>query len=560
LAAPGPLQGQARRGAGAVKFRGIQDESIAIRGTGGDHIRRRGAGPTHARRGEARAGCRQEDRVLFDYDVIVIGGGAGGATFAFACARAGKSVLLLERGDRTAGDGPSHDEKATLIDKGPYDDREVDVNGTARRLYMGGILGGGTSLYGGALIRPSDQDFQPGRFYGKRIPRSIWEWPISYADLEPYYTEAERLYGVAGCGDEDFGPLRKPARGYPGVPLPLHPLNQRMIAANRDHGLRPFRLPLAIDSSRCLQCGVCAGYVCPTGARASSSDLLERAAARGYRLKVQTGVEVERLVREPGTGSTLVAGFERRTGRRFVYRARRYALAAGALGSSVLLMKSGLDHPLVGRNYMMHLSTIVAGIYPKTTGAESAFVKQVGFADFYFGTKKYPHKLGIVQSLAVPGPLMAKKVSPLMPDPLRQFLRQRILPLAGIVEDLPNPANRVTLGPNNKPRLSHKYSRYDLARRRRLTPHVARILKRSGAVYCIARHYTSDEHVAHQCGTLRFGHDRAHAVLDQDCRMYSNPDVFAVDGSFLPTSLGVGPGLTIMANALRVAATVAAEV
>ena len=179
---------------------------------------------------------------------------------------AGKSVLLLERGDRYPADGPSHDEKAILIDKGPYDDREVDVNGRARRLYMGGILGGGTSLYGGALLRPSEQDFQPGRYYRDRIPRAIWEWPISYDDLEPYYTEAEQLYGVAGCGDDDFAPLKKPARGFPGAPLPLHPLNQRLMTANRKRGLRPFQLPLAIDSSRCLRCGACAGYVCPTGA------------------------------------------------------------------------------------------------------------------------------------------------------------------------------------------------------------------------------------------------------------------------------------------------------
>ncbi len=101
----------------------------------------------------------------YDFDVIVVGGGAGGATFAYACARAGKSVLVLERGNRDLATSPSLDEKATLIDKRPYDDREVDVNGTAKRLYMGGILGGGSSLYGGALVRPSEQDFQPGRYY-----------------------------------------------------------------------------------------------------------------------------------------------------------------------------------------------------------------------------------------------------------------------------------------------------------------------------------------------------------------------------------------------------------
>jgi choline dehydrogenase-like flavoprotein len=146
-----------------------------------------------------------------------------------------------------------------------------------------------------------------------------------------------------------------------------------------------------------------------------------------------------------------------------------------------------------------------------------------------------------------------------MPQPVRQFLRQRILPLVGLIEDLPNPANRVTLGPENQAMLAHRYSRYDHARRKHLTPHIARILKRAGAVYCLSRGRYAPEHVAHQCGTLRFGRNPAHAVLDPDCRLFAYPDVFAVDGSFLPTSLGVGPGLTIMANALRVAAKVVAE-
>lgn len=495
----------------------------------------------------------------YDYDVIVVGGGAGGATFAAACAGAGKSVLLLERGERYPADGPSHDEKAVLIDKEPYDDRKVDVNGKARRLYMGGILGGGTSLYGGALLRPSEQDFQPGRYYGNRIPRAIWDWPISYRDLEPYYTEAEQLYGVAGCGEEDFGPLQKPALGFPGAPLPLHPLNQRLIAANRKVGLHPFRLPLAIDSSRCLGCGACAGYVCPTGARSSAARLLESASRQGHALEVRTHIEVERLARERGTRATLISVLDRSNGRRDQYRARRYAVAAGAIGSSLLLMRSGASHPLIGRNYMFHLGAVVIGVYPEATSADTSFVKQLGFPDFYFGTKRFPHKMGIVQSLAVPGPLMSAKFAPFLPPPVRQFFRERSLPLLGLIEDLPNPANRVTLGPDNQPRLKHRYSRYDLARARRLKPQVARILKRSGAVYCIASRRLSHEHVAHQCGTLRFGRDPAHAVLDPDCRMFANPDIFAVDGSVLPTSLGVGPGLTIIANALRVADTVVAE-
>src|SRR5262245_44291977 len=126
----------------------------------------------------------------YDCDVLVVGGGAGGGTFAYSCARAGKSVLLLERGRKYVPEKPAPNEQEMLIEKRPYDDREVEVNGARKRLYVGGILGGGTSLYGAALLRPSQEDFHPGRYYGERIPRAIWDWPISYPDLEPCYAEA----------------------------------------------------------------------------------------------------------------------------------------------------------------------------------------------------------------------------------------------------------------------------------------------------------------------------------------------------------------------------------
>lgn len=167
-----------------------------------------------------------------DCDVLVVGSGAGGATFAAACARAGRSVILVERG-RPAPAG--HDERATLIDKAPYDDRPVEVNGAPKRLYTGGVPGGGTALFGGALLRPCRDDFHPGRFYGRRLPREVWDWPIGYDDLEPHYAEAERLFGVAGCPDDDYGPLPRPA-AYPNRPLPLHPVNERLMAAARRRG------------------------------------------------------------------------------------------------------------------------------------------------------------------------------------------------------------------------------------------------------------------------------------------------------------------------------------
>jgi choline dehydrogenase-like flavoprotein len=496
----------------------------------------------------------------YDCDVLVVGSGAGGATLASACARAGKSVLLLERGRRYEPGGNADNEQAMLIDKKPYDDRRVEVNGSAKQLYMGGVLGGGTTLYGAALLRPSRDDFHPGRSYGDRIPRAIWDWPISYDTLEPFYTEAEKLFHVSGCGDEDFDPLQKPRHGFHNEPLPLHPINKRLMAANRARGLHPFRLPLAIDSARCLRCPTCAGYVCPNGSRRSSAQLVDQAVGDGRPLRALTNVEVEGLA--VGAGGNLAGArlLNRATGERTVCRARRYVLAAGAIGSPMLLLKSGLDGPLVGRNYMAHVSPIVIGIFPKRTGADTTFVKQVGFADFYLGTKTFAHKMGFVQSLPVPGPLLTAKTAPrFVPRWLLKFLRQRMLPLVGIVEDLPNPANRVSLGENGQARLRYRFGTYDRERGRQLARLMKRILKRAGARFCLAKQFPSDEHVAHQCGTLRFGTDPAHAVLDRDCRMFGHPNLFVVDGSFLPTSLGVGPALTIIANALRVAGIVAAE-
>ena len=496
-----------------------------------------------------------------DFDVIVVGSGAGGATFAYACARAGKQVLLLERGQPYHVPNGAHDEHAMLVAKKPYDDRPVEVNGVAKRLYVGGVPGGSTALYGAALLRPSREDFQPGRHYGNRIPRAIWDWAIPYDALEPYYTEAEKLYHVAGASEDDFGPLQKPRAGYDSPPLPLHPINRRLIEANRARGLRPFRLPLAIGSDRCLRCHACDGYICPNGARQSAAHLVERARVENLPLHMRTNVEVERLTTNGAGAVDGIAAWDRATGERTVLRARRYVLAAGAIGSPLLLLRSGLDGPLVGRNYMTHLSPIVVGVFPKQTGAESTFVKQVGFADYYLGTDGYEHKLGLVQSLPVPGPLlMAKTASRLLPRWLQGLLRQRMLPLTGIIEDLPDPANRVGVGASGQPTLRHRFSAYDRERGRRLSHLMVAILKQAGAAACMAKDFPSDEHMAHQCGTLRCGTAPDHAVLDPDCRLFGQENVFVVDGSFFPTALGVGPALTILANALRVAAVVQKEV
>src|SRR5262249_17287396 len=155
-----------------------------------------------------------------------------------------------------------------------------------------------------------------------------------------------------------------------------------------------------------LRCGACAGYICPTGARSSSAQLLDRAAADGLPLRILTNVEAERFVPDGGGNVAGVSLLDRANAQRTIRRARRDVLAAGAPTSPLILLRSGAESPHIGRHYMYHLSPIVAGIFPRRNGADDTFVKQVGFSDYYFGTKGYAHKMGIVQSLPVPGPLL----------------------------------------------------------------------------------------------------------------------------------------------------------
>ncbi len=491
------------------------------------------------------------------FDVIVIGSGAGGAVFAWKCARSGKHVLLIER----AASVPSHprDEKSTLVEKRPYDDRTIQVNGDDRRLYIGGSIGGSTALYGAALLRPSLDDFHPGRHYGDRLPRYRWDWPIDYDALAQYYDQAENLFGVANPAQDVFDPLQSPGSGLTGMRIPLAPINRKLIDSSRAAGWKPFRLPLAINGSTCLRCAACAGYACPNGSRRSGADLLREAAEGTGSLHLLDGTETLRFHRGPDGAVTSVQTRGQNDQAEREFRAKRYVLAAGALGSSVILLRSGIGGRHAGSGYMYHLSPIVVGLFRSPTEADRTFVKQVGYADHYFGTPECCEKIGIIQSLPAPGPLMMRKHGSIgLPRPVLKMLRRRMLPLVGIVEDLPDPKNRIRVD-GRRITLTHRFSEFDRRRGRALAKQMVRILKRAGAVHCLVRHGASSDHVAHQCGTLPMSDRKEHGVVSPQCRVFGVPNLFVVDGSVLPSSLGVGPALTIMANSLRVADQVVSE-
>ncbi len=157
---------------------------------------------------------------------MVVGSGAGGGAMAYRLARRGWRVLIIERGFRLDAHPDSRSERAMFFERRASDDRPLLLNGKPNRLAIGGVTGGGTSLYGATLARPSPWDFEPGRLMAERLDRELWEWPISYDTLEPYLELGEDLLGVAGDHQAPSDPLGRRRKPYSQPPPNFAPINE----------------------------------------------------------------------------------------------------------------------------------------------------------------------------------------------------------------------------------------------------------------------------------------------------------------------------------------------
>lgn len=493
---------------------------------------------------------------MADHDAVVIGSGMGGGTAATALADGGLRVLVVERGRRLPDPEEGRDERRMLIERIAGDDRPIWIDGRPARPLIGGLPGGSSALFGAALLRPSPEDFVPGRHYGERIPRAIWEWPFQYTDLADDYRRAEDLFGVSGDADARPPHLAQRGHAYPAPSPPLDPFNASLAGALSARGLAPFRLPLAIDFERCLRCPACPGLLCPNGARASTDALLRRPRSDRGSVELWEGHEVLQILPGAGPLHTLRVR-DRATGRVREIKTERVLLAAGALGTPVLLERSGLggSSDQLGRNHMCHLGALAVAVHPRSIGADRIFLKRLGLSDFYLGTPGRPEKLGSAQAIPVPGPLSLREQTRLpIPMRLARALRARTLLVAGYVEDLPQPSNRVRAGDGGRLQLERRFAPYDVERARRLAKALAKTMRGTGASLVVPWVAAGDrEHLAHQVGTCRAGDDPRTSVVDGFGRLHDHDGIWVVDGSVFPTSLGVGPALTIAAQALRVA-------
>ena len=487
-------------------------------------------------------------------DVLIIGSGVGGGAMARRLAENGARVLLIERGGWVPREAQNwsvasvfHEKKYTAHDTW------LDADGAPFRPNMYYNVGGCTKFYGGSMIRLRERDFEPLAHAEGESPA----WPIRYADLEPYYCQAEKIFGVHG---NDQGDPTAPWRSipYPFPELLSEPRVASLADALREHGARSSALPLAVNygnGGNCIRCKTCDGFPCKLGAKNEAETSLVQPALDTGRVTLITGTYASRLLLAPD-GRTIEGVEVERDGRIEVLRAKLIVVACGAVNSAALLLRSATSQApngiangsgIVGRNYMCHNQTALMGLALERN--ETVFQKTLAVNEYYFGEPGYDFPMGHAQMLGkLQGGMLSANI-PYLPKEVGATMARHSMDWIVFSEDLPDPHNRV-IWRDGKVQLTAR--RNNLSPHRRLVTTVRRLLRQCGypivLVKPLLRHSTS-----HQCGTVKFGTNPGDSALDPYCRSHQHRNLFVVDASFMPSSAAVNPALTIAAQALRAA-------
>ncbi|HET6877951.1 MAG TPA: GMC family oxidoreductase [Jatrophihabitans sp.] len=502
------------------------------------------------------------------YDVIVVGSGAGGGTLTHALAPTGARVLLLERGGWLPREAENWSPAAVWAE-GRYHNSGTwtDQDGRAFKPKQHYYVGGNTKMYGAILFRFRERDFGEIRHVDGISPA----WPIDYADFAPWYARAERLYQVHGSRGTD--PTEPPAdEPYPFPPISDEPRIAQLHSDLSAAGLHPFPLPngILIDErspqfSACVRCATCDGYPCLVNGKADAQVVCVEPALRYPNVTLLTGAYVSRLETD-ASGRRVQRVVVERDGTTETYSADIVVVAGGAVNSAALLLRSANDrHPdglgnssgVVGRHLMLHSNSSLIAF--SRTPNPTKFQKTIGVNDFYFGDGDWPYPLGAMQMLGKSDAVLIGFDVPDAEDPAE--LARHSIDFWLTTEDLPRPENRVLLDGDGNIRLHYTPSNLEAHQRLR-----AKFTGLLDTMRCREDVYENRQYVggrlgisgvAHQNGTIRFGTDPNSSALNLDCRLHEVDNVYVADSSFFCSSTAVNPTLTIIANALRVAETVA---
>jgi len=508
-----------------------------------------------------------------DWDVIIVGAGMGGSTAAFTLARKGHKILLVDKGQ--ANFLEEHSSNVAEEEEDPEErlaggrwptqlNTQID-NQAATPIWapLGCGIGGTTLLYAAALQRLRAEDLAQQQLPDGRVIT----WPFSFEEIKPYYQQAEQLFGVRGTED----PLDPDPELGLLPPPPMCDRDRHYFIEFRNAGLHPYRLHVGINyEADCKECG---GLICPNDCKREARNSLILPACETGMISILENAEVIKL----NADTTRVNAVDIRVaGKTEQVKSNRVVLAAGAYFTPALLLQSRNEHwpngvannsNQVGHNLMFHSSDFIA-VWAKQKLSIRGPNKTIALRDFY---RYEGEKLGEFQSTGMTADYgytlyalrlmfdqsMFRKISPLrhflrIPAYIAHKLFGEATIFATIVEDFPYHENRITLDSSSPSgiRVHYNISKELRARNHRMRNLLGQAL-RSFRILPLNVGLTLN--YGHPCGTCKAGLSPHDSVVDKNCKAHGIENLYVADSSFMPTSGGTNPSLTIAANALRVA-------
>ena len=524
-------------------------------------------------------------------DFVVVGSGAAGGVMARELSRAGFDVIVMEQGPRFTAADFHHDELDYWFNNALLNSPQSSPQ-TFRRttdeqaqrvkdfpsLWYARMVGGSSNHFTANFWRFHEVDFNERSQLGAIAGTSFADWPIDYAELEPYYTKVEWEVGVSGlAGASPFDPPR--SKPYPMPPLPVKSSGVLLERGARKLGMHPFPAPMAIASvpykgrPACAHCGFCMGFGCEMQAKSSTLyTMIPEAEATG-RCEVRSESYVFRVDVNDRDRVTGVTYFDRDRREHF-QPARAVVLCAnGAESARLLLMSTNPRHPhglanssgLVGRNLMFNTYTETHAIFEHELNEfKSVQVTRI-VHDFYdsdpkrgfYGGGGFDSRIGLNP---IGWALFAPPASRAWGAEFKALIEAmpRAMVVATHGTSLPLESNRVDLDPELKDawgmpamRVTYKDHPDDLAFAAFLQDRGYEVMQAAGAQQAWKAPITEATGSPHLLGTCRMGNDPATSVVDRYHRTHDVRNLFICDGSSFVTSGRGQPTMTIQALAFR---------
>ncbi len=537
-----------------------------------------------------------------EVDVVVIGSGAAGGSVAWELALAGVNVLVLEAGPYRTEKDVTHDDMRIFVQNELFNDvkkypqsyrptakdKATPVTGGIESGLMYARTVGGSSYHWTAnfwRLRPTD--FNERTTFGNIPGSGFADWPITYDDLEPWYTRAERVLGVSG--DHTKNPF-EPRRSAP-FPLPPLPVKSSGVLFERGAkkiGLHPFPSPMAIlsrpygDRVPCQSCGSCLGFGCEYGAKGGSMTVTLRQAVASGRCEVRANSNV-RKIEVNATGRATGVVYIDANGKEVMQRAKCVVLSANGAETPRLLLNSksnrfpnGLANSsgMVGKHLMFNTYATVSGVFDELLNEFKGPMVTRALWDYYDADAKrgFYGGGGLDARWGSVSPMIAalESVNPNTPQWGAAWTRAfqhnypRYMVVSSHGTSVPMPTNTVDIDPSLKdihgvPSLRITYTDHPDDRKFAEFQLKAgqQILQAAGARDTWKAPVGVQKGNVHLLGTARMGNDPRTSVVDRNNRSHDVKNLFIVDGSSLVTSTRGQPTGTIFALGFRAGSYVA---